>query len=233
MFDKVSEFQTAKVFSRSFKDIENGVTYDIWSVQFTDFSDKPWDDRLTRWAWSESRDPFKKFFPNIVFGIGEARHFKFRVLSLNDGWSRDRFGCVVLTFLSHVEHIFLPKRNEMQDFDQTFTKIFRSAIWNHAVGGDHPSRTMSCPRRCILIPQYFDSAASAHDPSYWQLGPWMTLKVTFSLFENFNCSWNIARIYECGASRGPSAVAELLVGNDSRLWVQCVTVLVSLSRHAR
>ena len=31
-------------------------------------------------AWSGSRDPFFKFFPNHIFVIGEARHFKFRVL---------------------------------------------------------------------------------------------------------------------------------------------------------
>ena len=31
-------------------------------------------------AWSGSRDPFLKFFPNHIFVIGEARHFKFRVL---------------------------------------------------------------------------------------------------------------------------------------------------------
>jgi len=32
------------------------------------------------WAWSGSRDPFCKFCPDHIFGIGEARHFKFHVL---------------------------------------------------------------------------------------------------------------------------------------------------------
>jgi len=34
-----------------------------------------------KWAWSESRNPFlKNFVPNHIFGIGEARHFEFRVM---------------------------------------------------------------------------------------------------------------------------------------------------------
>jgi len=43
---------------------------------------------------------------------------------------------------------------------------------------------------------------------------WMTLKVTFAVWNvtNSHTSWNIARIYEHCTSRGPSAVAELLVG---------------------
>jgi len=31
-------------------------------------------------AWSESREPIFKFCTNHIFVIGEARHFKFRVL---------------------------------------------------------------------------------------------------------------------------------------------------------
>jgi len=31
-------------------------------------------------AWSRSYDPFLKFCPNHVFGIGETRHCRFRVL---------------------------------------------------------------------------------------------------------------------------------------------------------
>jgi len=31
-------------------------------------------------AWSEWRDPFFNFAPIYILGIGEARHFKFRVL---------------------------------------------------------------------------------------------------------------------------------------------------------
>jgi len=38
------------------------------------------DKPLLKWAWSESRDPFFKCCPYHIFVIGEARHFKFRVL---------------------------------------------------------------------------------------------------------------------------------------------------------
>ena len=38
------------------------------------------DKTTPYWAWSESREPFFKLFPNHIFGSGEARHFKFRVL---------------------------------------------------------------------------------------------------------------------------------------------------------
>ena len=31
-------------------------------------------------TWSESRNPFFYIFPNYIFVIGEARHFKFYVL---------------------------------------------------------------------------------------------------------------------------------------------------------
>jgi len=43
--------------------------------------------------------------------------------------------------------------------------------------------------------------------------PWMTLKVTFVVwnFSNFHTSWNIARTCQQSASRGPSAIAKLLV----------------------
>ena len=34
-----------------------------------------------RWAWSESRDPFLISFHYHIFGIGEATHFKFRVMT--------------------------------------------------------------------------------------------------------------------------------------------------------
>ena len=37
-------------------------------------------NHLLKEAWSESRDPFFTFCRNYIFVIGEARHFKFRVL---------------------------------------------------------------------------------------------------------------------------------------------------------
>jgi len=43
--------------------------------------------------------------------------------------------------------------------------------------------------------------------------PWMTLNVTFAVWNlsNSDTSWNIARIYYHSASRGPSVLAELFV----------------------
>jgi len=43
--------------------------------QIIAYLDKP----CQKGAWSESRDPFFKFCPNHIFGIAEARHFKYCV----------------------------------------------------------------------------------------------------------------------------------------------------------
>jgi len=44
--------------------------------QIIDYGDKP----IIKGVWSESRDNFFKFCPNHNFVIGDATHFKFRVL---------------------------------------------------------------------------------------------------------------------------------------------------------
>jgi len=38
------------------------------------------DESLLKGAWSCSLEPFFKYCPTRIFRIGEARHFKFRVL---------------------------------------------------------------------------------------------------------------------------------------------------------
>jgi len=61
---------------------------------------------------------------------------------------------------------FLTKKDQNAGFWPQIFKFYVMLSRNTAVGGDHPSRTMSCSCPCILTPSMFDSAASARDPCY-------------------------------------------------------------------
>jgi len=49
-------------------------------------------------VWSGSRDPFCKFWPRLIFGIGQARHFKCRLL-IDTSWL---YESLLMTFTANL-----------------------------------------------------------------------------------------------------------------------------------
>ena len=61
-----------------------GRIYQVLALRWQNIPQLAWS------GWSGSRDPFfSKFAPNRIFGIGEAMHFKFRLIDWLIDWSID------------------------------------------------------------------------------------------------------------------------------------------------